>query len=250
MKRFISLVLAILLSISFCIPLLSFQVDADEIHATADTNLQALSIQIQNSIPDANITIENNTIHVVVSSVSDIPGFMDYSTYASSEIPQSSVGGSYRNFRNVILADYNPYSQVYMSQEVAAAFKFHLDHPDEFRQALEMTLENVSALVIEAYVRKAFEAERGTPLSEGDEQELEYVVEGLSAFASTAIIQLAKSSFNSAYNSSTRSRVCFVRGYTADGYHVIYYSPWDDDFVPSYNAYPADWYGGIYDVAT
>lgn len=243
MKRIISLVLSIL----FCFSLLAVPVSANEIHATADVNLQERSIQIQKSIPDANITIENNTIHVVVNSVLDIPG---YSTYASSSLPVSYDGGSYRNFSNVILADYYPYSQVYMNEKVAAAFNFYLDNPDEFRQALEKTLEHASALVIESIIRTKFEEERGKPLTDGDEQEIEYIVEGLSAFVSTTIIQLAKSSFKSAYTSSNNGRVCVVRGYTADGYHVIYYSAWNDYYVPSYNAYPADWYEGIYDVST
>lgn len=243
MKRLTSLALAIILCIS-CLPV---HTNAFEVNTTNDVSLLRATSEIQNNIPDADITVENGTIHVVVNDISDIPGFEQYSNNSRSSLPVSYVGGSYRNFRNVILADYYPYSQVYMSRSVAAAFNFYLDHPDEFYELLAQVLETATKESIKAQLRSYYLEQYGS-ISQAQTQEIEFIAEGIAAFTTDTIIQLAKSSFKSAYGSG--QKVWIVRGYTDTGYHVIYYSPWTDNYVPSYNGYSADWYEGVYDICT
>lgn len=246
MKKLMSLALAIVLCIS-CLPM---PANAFELNATDDAGLIRATAEIQRAIPDADITVENGTIHVVVNDISDIPGFEHYSAQASSSLPTSNVGGSYRNFRNVILADFYPYSQVYMSQEVTAAMVFYLDHPDQFYQILQDALEGATYLYIKAQLTTYYKQVYGDYLSDVQTREIALTASGIAEFATDSVIAIAKSSFKSAANNSSTGKVSIVRGYTDTGYHITYYSAWNDNLIPTFNGYNADWYEGIFDVST
>ena len=244
MKKIISILLVLAIMITLSAPALA----AKSITPTKGSNIESTVARLQAEIPDAQIRVVNNVIHIVVDDLSEIPWLSTSSgNHSSSGINSSKVtrvvsssGGSFRYFDIpwYCYSSYAPYSQVYMSSDVVNALRINMSNHPLASAIYGLFSSGKSYSEIVAIIS----AEWGYNLTPRTVQILVGVVYNV-------ICDLEKWSLEAAYNSSSTGKVSVVRGYTPEGNESYIYSPWNDNICETYLGYSANWVEGVYDVA-
>lgn len=232
--------LSFLLSILF---ILSSSVNAHAVKTINNPQTQDIhtaAIQIQQSIPSAQVRVENNVMYIVVSDPSQIPGFNSVLRTTGEE---SDIGGSYRNFRTSAFATFYPSSQVYMPKNVVDALDLYLTSPSIYTFIVNKLGEGLLHAAIVSLVYQQY----GIAITTGV---VAVIADWGSSFLYWAISNAEHWAINAAQEQegNTEGKVSVVRGITSDGYQQYYYYPWIGNDCPTYNGYNATWYEGIYDV--
>lgn len=235
MRKFFAVVLAMCLIFSMTIPAFAAEIDSNR----REVLLQHEVNRIVEEIPGAVIRVQNDVIHIAVNSPNQIPNF---TTQSRTTSVVSSAGGSYRSFWIPFAGEFNPYSQVFMSANVASAVAFRFDHPDLATQIIQDIVDGVSHHLIAAWVRTEEEAE------DMSEEEINAIVDGLTYLVHVVVFDLEHIVFDTALNSSSTGKVEVVRGLTSNGFTQYFYYPWNNNVCATYGGYSATWFAGVYDV--
>ena len=244
MKKIISILLVLAIMITLSAPALA----AKSITPTKGSNIESTVARLQAEIPDAQIRVVNNVIHIVVDDLSEIPWLTTSSgNHSSSEINSSKVtrvvsssGGSFRYFDIPWSghSSYAPYSQVYMSKDVVDALHVNMTNNKLAEYIYDLASKGYSYTKIAELV-----------LATWDYEISPNAVKMLVTVVYKVICNLERWSLEAAQNSSTTGKVSVVRGYTPEGNDSYIYSPWNNNICETYLGYSADWREGVYDVA-
>lgn len=235
MRKFFAVALAICYIFSMSLPTFAAETDSGK----REAQLQLEVNRIAKEIPGAVVRVQNDIIHIAVSSPDDIPNF---ASKARTTSVISSTGGSYRSFIVAPLADFSPYSQVYMSQTVTKGLEYRFDNPDKATEIIQMIADGMATAAITIYV-KSLAAQYNM-----EEEDVEPIIEGLRYLVFVGFIDLEHTVFDIALRSSTTGKVSLVRGINYNGYTQYFYYPWNDNICSTYNGYNATWFPGVYDV--
>lgn len=235
MRKFFAIALALCLSFSITIPAFAAEIGSNK----REVQLRREVNRIVEEIPGAVVRVQDDVIHIAVSSPEQIPNFAS-NTRTTSVI--SSTGGSYRSFIVAPLADFSPYSQVYMSKSVTKGLEYRFDNPDKATEIIQMIADGMATAAITIYV-KSLAAEYDM-----NEEDVEPIIDGLRYLVYVGFIDLEHTVFDIALRSSTTGKVSLVRGINYNGYTQYFYYPWNDNVCSTYNGYNATWFPGVYDV--
>lgn len=235
MRKFFAVVLAICFVFSMTTPAFAAEIEANK----KEVQLQREVNRIVKEIPGAIVRVQNDIIHIAVSSPDQIPNY-ESNTRTTSVI--SSTGGSYRSFIVAPLADFSPYSQVYMSQSVTMGLEYRFDNPDKATEIIQMIADGMATAAITIYVQ-GLAAQYNM-----EEEDVEPIIEGLRYLVYVGFIDLEHTVFDIALRNSSTGKVSLVRGINYNGYTQYFYYPWNDNICSTYNGYDATWFAGVYDV--
>lgn len=230
MKKFFSFFLAIIMIIS-----LSVSVYANP------CSISDAVVRIQHEVPNAEIHVENSTIHVVVNDITIIPWLNDTfrTNQSRTTTVYSSNGGSFRDFIIPWYGNFyfTPYSQVYMNKDVVESLKLRLHEPSIFNAIVSSIASGMTSDAIAAMVYATW----NIVITPG----MVSFIAGIISYYATDLEYL---SLKSAQDSSVSGKVYVVRGMTPDGISTYIYAPWNDNTCVTYNDYDATWYGGVFDI--
>lgn len=235
MKKTISFLMCIVMILTVSLPVLA----ADDEYVYQN-NIESNVEKIREEIPDAEIRVVDNVIHIVVDDLSDVPWLNTNTTNAARLTSvYSSTGGSFREFDLPWYAymSFAPFSQVYMSKDVVGALMVQMNEPELFDWIVEQIGAGLTTAAISALAAELF----GVTVPAG-------VIGVIGSFLYWVVSNLEYWSLKSAQDKSTTGKVSVVRGTTQDGMYQYIYSPWNDNICETYLGYDANWYGGEYDV--
>ena len=234
-KKIISIFLALMMVFTVNANVLAAGRSQDKIEAQS---LQAEVEQLKATIPEAEIRVENNIIHVVIDDVSKIPGFESSSVNSSKTTSiNASNGGSYRYFTVPSWDTFGPYSQVYIPAEKVDSLIVYLTKPTIVKFIMNQIAVGIPTAAIPAMVLAAY----GVSIPAG-------VVTFISGFLYWTGTNLEYWSLENARKMSTTGKISVVRGLSRDGHRLFIYSPWNNNTCNTYNGYNATWFGGTLDL--
>ena len=234
MTKRVAIILSIVLMFLFPVQVLAVGANPEEI----DGSLQEAVERIQKDLPQAEIRIVGNVIHIVVDDISDVIWFNNSSRIElNRSTAYSSIGGSFRYYNAPFYATYIPYIHSYMNENVVEALKIQLSEPNIYAWILSAAAEGLTDAAIAIMVESVWGIT--IPVQ---------VISIITTLLFYAASNLEYWSLVSAQNNSTTGKVSVVKGMSIDGYSSFIYSPWNDNTCTSYAGYDASWYEGVYDI--
>lgn len=200
--------------------------------------MQAAVSKIQEEIPDAEVRVKDNVLHIVVSDATKIPGFVSGEKALGETTNVTSVnGGSYRTFHVTAFATFAPYSQVYMNKAVVDSLRLFMTEPSVCQYIIDSVASGLEVHLIVELVKKDFKKAITIDM-----------IKIIAEFGYWFQSNLEYWSLTSAQSQSSEGKASVVRGRNIDGYEQVFYYPWNGNQCPTYSAYKATWYEGVYDV--
>ena len=238
-KKLTSTIITIFMCISMIL-VISLPVLAVNDEYAYQSNIERNVSKIRDEIPDAEIRVVDNAIHVVVDDINDVPWFNTNTTnVAKVTSVYSNKGGTFREF-DVPWYEFpifTPFSQVYMNKDVVDALKLQMTEPEVFDWIVEqiglgLTTASISRLAAEMF---------GVTVPSR-------VITAIAEFLYMVVSSLEYWSLKSAQDNSSTGKVSVVRGIAQGGVYQYIYSPWNSNICDTYLGYEANWYEGEYAV--
>ena len=237
MKNFLSVVLAITILLTATAPSFATTV------AQPDMRIATAIASIKKDLPDAEITVVGDTIHIVVDDFTKVKRFINspasYSANAAKTTRATSIeGGSFRNFDIPWYGylSFIPASEVYMNKDLVDSILLDLNKPDIVKWIVEQSITStVSDIVVKLFARY------GISLSVK-------AVNYICSFLYYIAIHLEYWSLQSAQEKSPEGKVSVVYGTLPEGVYTYIYTPWSGDVCVTSCGYPAMWYECEYDI--
>lgn len=232
----IALFVAVLLTVSF-----GAKVSAVSAAPSEEQRLENAVARIKYDIPDADVTVADGIIHIVLDDPEKIPGYSTPEPGLETNVTSASsyYGGTYRDFKYRLGAGsyFLPSIQTFMTKDVTDAVKLKLHHQDicdwikqKFHEGF--TKDMIAAMASSEF-RKAITVMR-----------VSYILDFVYYLQTNA----SYISIVSAQNQSSEGKVSVVLGSTPDGFLSYLYLPWEGRICNSYGGYDASWFTEIYDL--
>ena len=242
LKKSIAFALAAIMMFSF-----NLNVFAADNMAAAEMGIQAAAARIVEENPDAEVLVVDNTLHIVVDDLSEIPGFANTGIVPNASYETSVVsaeGGTFQNFDLPWHAylGFAPIYQVYMPEDVVDALEITLSDDPLFEQIVETIRSLIASGFATPAIVAAISANFGITISS-------IVVDLMITWFLEANSNAEYDALVNAQEKSETGKVSVVYGTTTYGYPAYYYSPWDNNVCTTYGGYEALWFEGEYHIS-
>ncbi len=230
----IALFVAVLLTVSF-----GAKVSAVSAAPSEEQRLEDAVARIKYDIPDADVTVADGIIHIILDDPEKIPGYSTPKPGLETNTTSVSCynGGSYWDFQLTWSAwsYFAPTYQVFMPAPLVEPLKIKLSRPDIVQWILSQSMSmTATAISIEVSKMPGYTV---VPAS----------ISLIISLTFHMLLNIQYYALEQAQNQTEKGRVYVVYGTTPDGLPSYLYFPWKTSTCNTYCGYEATWHAEEYD---